>query len=280
MQLENRVALITGGGRGIGRAIARTFAREGARLALAARTVSELEETAQQVESLGAVPWIVRADVADESQVEEMVRKTVDHFSTIDILINNAGVGGPVGPLQDNDVSYWIRTIQVNLIGLFLCCGAVLPVMLSHNRGKIVNMSGVGGRNSSAYGASKTALVYVSEVLSKELEGTNIQVNAMSPGSIHTRMWEETRDAAMAVGDAEIFELGQRVTSGRGASVERAADLALFLATDASDGLTGRLIEAVNDDFYSLSPRIPEIMASEAYTMRRVELPARRVVPH
>ena len=271
MQLQNRVALITGAGRGIGRAIAKAYAKEGARLALAARTMADLEETARQAEELGAETCVIATDVTDQEQVDAMVRQTLDRYSTIDILVNNAGIGGPVGGLQDNDISYWIRTIQINIIGVFLCCRAVLPVMLTQNRGKIINMAGVGGRNLSAYGASKAALVDLTEVLSHELKGTNIQVNAISPGSIHTRMWEETRDAAKAIGDTELHEAGMRVTSGGGASVDRAAELAVFLAGDASGSLSGRLIRAVTDDFSSLPPRIPEVMASDAYMMRRVE---------
>ena len=271
MRLRDRVALITGGGRGIGRAIALAYAKEGARLALAARTLSELQETAKQAEKLGAETCVIRTDVTEQHHVDEMVKSTLARYSTIDILVNNAGITGPVGQLQDNDVSHWIRTIQLNVIGVFLCCRAVLPVMLSRNSGKIINMSGVGGRNMSAYSASKAALVFITDVLATELEGKHIQVNAMSPGSIHTRMWEETRDAAKAVGDTELFELGQRVTSGGGASIERAAELAVFLASDASGGLSGRLIQAVTDDFSSLPPRIPEIMASDTYTLRRVE---------
>ena len=176
-----------------------------------------------------------------------------------------------MGPLQDNDISYWTRTIQVNIIGVFLCCRAVLPVMLSHNRGKIINMSGGRGRNVSAYSASKVAVVDLTETLASELQGKNVQVNAISPGSIHTRMWEETLDAALAVGDTELVELGQRVVSGGGASMERVAELAVFLASDSSGDLSGRLIQAVTDDLSSLPPQIPDIMASDAYTLRRVE---------
>jgi 3-oxoacyl-[acyl-carrier protein] reductase len=148
--LHHRVALITGAGRGIGRAIALAYAHEGATLALAARTLGELEHTAQAAQTLGATTCIVRADVSDPTQVDDMVRQTVERFATIDILVNNAGVAGPVGPLQDNDVAAWVRTIQVNLIGTYLCCRAVLPIMRQQNRGKIINLSGAGGHHGVA----------------------------------------------------------------------------------------------------------------------------------
>ena len=272
MQFDGKVALITGAGRGIGRAIAVAYAKEGAKLALAARTLSELEETARQAEALGAATCVIPCDVTDPQQVEAMVASTLDCYPTIDILVNNAGIVGPVGPLQDNDISHWVRTIQLNVIGVFLCCRAVLPTMLARNSGKIVNMSGVGGRSLSAYGASKAALVDITETLYQELRGTHIQVNAMSPGSIHTAMWEETQAAAAAIGDEELLEWGQRVTSGRGASMQRAAELAVFLASDQAGNMSGRLVQAVTDDFESLTPRVPDIMESDAYLRRRVEL--------
>jgi NAD(P)-dependent dehydrogenase (short-subunit alcohol dehydrogenase family) len=204
-----------------------------------------------------------------------MVRHTVERFGTIDILVNNAGIAGPVGPLQESDVDAWIRTIQVNLLGTYLCCRAVLPIMLQHGRGKIINLSGAGATNAwrhlSAYGASKVAVVRLTETLALELAGTQIQVNALGPGSIHTQMWEELRDSAQAVGDAQLYALGQRVTSGGGASLERATALAVFLASDASGALSGRLISAVTDDFSTLSAQAERIMASDGLTLRRVE---------
>ena len=271
-ELEGKTALITGAGRGIGQAIALAYAREGARLSLGARSVSELEETADECRKLDAEVLITPTDVTDVSQVEGLIAATVERYSTIDILINNAGIGGPIGVLQDNDLDAWINTVQVNLIGVYLSCRAVVPVMKRQNAGRIVNLSGAGAANAwanmSAYCSSKAAVVRLTEVLALELADTKITVNALGPGSVHTRMWDEmTEDAAKAGADL-IHEVGLRVTSGGGASIDRCADLAVWLAGSGADGLSGRIISAFNDDFESLTPKIPEIMASNLYTMR------------
>ena len=275
MQLKDKVALITGAGRGIGRAIAIAYAREGAQLALAARSLDELEETAQAAESLGAATCVIGVDVTDRAAVDEMARRSLARFGRLDILVNNAGIVGPVGALEDNDVESWIRTIQVNLVGTYLCCRAVIPALAAAGGGKIINLSGSGSTSApyhlSAYGSSKAAIIRLTEILSLELADKNIQVNALGPGSIHTRMWEEITDRAQAAGDTELYEFGQQVTGGGGASIERAAELAVWLAGQASGDLSGRLVHAVTDDFPNLPPRIPDIMVSDTYTLRRVE---------
>src|SRR4029434_9602620 len=143
-QLHNRLSLITGAGRGIVRSIALAYAKEGAKLVLAARTRRDLEQTAQAAQALGAFTCIVPVDVSDPTQVEDMVRHAIEQFATIDILVNNAGIAGPVGLLQENDMTAWIQTIQVNLIGTYLCCRAVLPIMHKQNRAKIIKTSGRG----------------------------------------------------------------------------------------------------------------------------------------
>ena len=271
-RLDGRVALITGGGRGIGRAIALAYAAEGARLALSARTASELDETARTVaERFGGEVITAVADVSSREQVDAAVAQTLDQYGVIDVLVNNAGNIGPMGRVWDNDPDDWASTIAVHLMGVFYGCRAVLPSMLARGQGRIVNMSGVGGPNMSAYDAAKTGIVNLTENLALELADTSITVNAISPGSIHTRMWEETRDLALAIGDIATYERGVQVTSGQGASIERAAELAVFLGSDDCGKLSGRLIRAFADKFEEFPGHVEDVMASEAYLLRRVD---------
>ena len=275
MRLDDKVALITGAGRGIGRAIALAYANEGARLALAARTLDQLEDTAAAAQARGAATLVVEADVTRQASVESMVAQVLARFGRIDILVNNAGIVGPIGALEDNEVAAWLQTIQVNLVGTYLCCRSVIPAMTGAGSGRIINLSGSGSVSApyhmSAYGSSKAAIIRLTEILSLELADKNIQVNALGPGSIHTGMWDEITDGAQAVGDTELYEFGLQVTGGGGASIERAAELAVWLASDAASGLSGRLIHAVMDDFPSLTPHIPAIMGSDRFTLRRDE---------
>ena len=276
MKLANQVAIITGAGRGIGQAIAQAYAREGAHLVLAARSQPELEQTAAAIAKTGAQAIAVPTDVTDPAQAERLASAALTRFGRIDLLVNNAGISGPVGPLQDNDIAQWAETISVNLTGTFLVCRAVIPIMLQQGGGKIINLSGAGAANAwsnlSAYCASKAAVVRLTEVLAQELAPNNIAVNALGPGSVHTAMWDQmTQDAARAGADF-IHRLGLQVTSGGGAPIGECAELAVWLASKESDNLTGRLISATADDFRNLTSRIPEIMATDAATLRRIPL--------
>ena len=276
MKLDSQVAIVTGAGRGIGRAIALAYAREGAKLVLAARSESELQEAVAVVSELGAEAIAVPTDVTSQEDSERLARRATDRFGRIDVLVNNAGISGPIGPLQDNDTADWVNTITVNLTGTFLVCRAVIPVMLEQSGGKIINLSGAGATNAwsnmSAYCSSKAAVVRLTEVLAQELDGKGITVNALGPGSVHTSMWDRMTEQAAGAGADFIHQLGLRVTSGGGASIDECAELAVWLASDESGALTGRLISAATDDFRRLPPRISEIMAGDAYTLRRMGL--------
>ena len=276
MKLDGRVAVITGAGRGIGRAIALAYAREGAKLALAARSESELQGAVSAVSELGAQAIAVPTDVTSQDDTERLARRVTERFGRIDLLVNNAGISGPIGPLPGNDVADWVNTVTVNLTGTFLVCRAVIPVMLGQSSGKIINLSGAGATNAwsnmSAYCSSKAAVVRLTEVLAQELDGKGITVNALGPGSVHTSMWDRMTEQAAHAGADFIHELGLRVTSGGGASIDECAELAVWLASDESGALTGRLISAATDDFRGLPPRIAEIMSGDAYTLRRVGL--------
>ena len=276
MKLDGQVAVITGSGRGIGRAIALAYAREGAKLALAARNESELQEAVSAVSELGAEAIAVRTDVTSQQDTERLAHRVVERFGRIDVLVNNAGISGPIGPLQGNDIADWVNTVNVNLTGTFLVCRAVIPVMLGQSGGKIINLSGAGATNAwsnmSAYCSSKAAVVRLTEVLAQELDGKGITVNALGPGSVHTGMWDKMTAEAAQAGADFIHQLGLRVTSGGGASIDECAELAVWLASDESAALTGRLISAATDDFRALPPRMAEIMAGDAFTLRRVGL--------
>lgn len=275
MKLRDRTAIITGAGRGIGRAIALAFAREGASLIVVSRTAAEVHEAAAAAQAQGRRAVAVVADVASPIGGERIAAAALYEFGTIDILVNNAGVQGPIGPLVDLDREEWLRTAAINLGGTFLCTRAVLPTMIRQRRGKIINLSGGGATTGrpffTAYAASKAAVVRLTECLAQEVESYNIHVNALAPGAINTRMTDAILAAGPAAGEKALAE-AREVKEGRGASLETVTALAVFLASDASDGLRGRLISAVWDDWPAMTaPRIEEIVRSDLYTLRRVD---------
>src|SRR5581483_8161438 len=248
--LAGRAALVTGAGRGIGRAIAAALAAAGADVMLLARTPEELAAAAADVAAHGRRALVRRVDVTDADAVAAAVRDAEAAFGHVDVLVNNAGVQGPIGPLVDAPVGEWIRAVDINLIGTFLVTRAVLPGMMARRRGKIVNLSGGGASAGrpffSAYAASKAAVVRLTETLAAEVREHGIDVNAVAPGGVNTRMTEQIVAAgARAGGDLRQAE---RQLAGGGVPAERAAALVVLLASAASDGLTGRLISAVHDD--------------------------------
>jgi len=275
MLLKNKVAIITGAGRGIGQAIALAFANEGAALVLAARTPGELESTQIKIRSKNGDCVAIPTDVTKATDVDRMIGATLSRFGRIDVLVNNAGIQSPIGPLVDNDEDEWIRTLQVNLTGPLRCMRRILPAMIERRSGKAINLSGGGATsprpNFSAYGVSKAALVKLTETVAEEVRLFNVQVNAIAPGAVNTRMLDEVLDAGAAAGEEQKTARERKATGGFPA--ELAANLAVFLASEESGDLTGKLISAPHDDWGKWTPEeISRLNDSQWLTLRRLDI--------
>jgi 3-oxoacyl-[acyl-carrier protein] reductase len=273
MRVEDKVTLIVGGGRGIGRAIAHAFVSEGAKVAVLARTQTQVEEVAQSIQAAGGVALALVGDVASPADIDSAISTIEQRLGCVQVLVNSAARLRPIGPFADVDIDDWWDTFQVNLRGPAIVCRRVIPAMIKAGSGKIINMSGGGATspraNFTAYGVSKAALVRFTETLAEELKPHNIQVNAIAPGAVRTQMTEEIVIAGQLAGSRELQQ-AQGILREGGNSAENAAELAVFLASAESDGITGRLISAVWDDWRHLGEHSEEIAASDLYTLRRV----------
>ena len=274
MRLASKIAIVTGAGRGIGRAIAEAMAEEGGRIVLVSRTQTEIEDVERSIRASGGQAHAVVCDVSDRAQVQRMITGTIESLGTIDILVNNAGRLTPVGAFSTVDLDEWLATLNLNLGSVLYCTQAVLPTMLNQRSGKIINLSGGGATSPfpsfTAYGASKTAVIRFTETLAQELKSSNIQVNAIAPGAVYTKLTESILAAGDLAGD-KASEDAQRTRETGGADPRDAAELAVFLASSDSDGLTGRLLSAIWDDWRTLTPeRIGSIAATDLFTLRRV----------
>ena len=252
-------------------AIALALAREGAHVAILARTGSELDETAALLADQGQEALKLQADVGRREEVDAAIERVIAAWGGVDVLVNNAGIQGPIGRVEEVDPDAWMQVIQVNLGGCFYCIRKVLPGMIAQHYGKIINLSGGGAVGPrpffSAYSASKAAIVRFSENLAGEVAEHGIDVNAIAPGAVNTRMLDQ-RLAASAAMSAEEREQDQRLLREGDATGERAAALAVYLASARSDGLTGRLLAAIWDPWDTLD--IEAIMATETFAVRRV----------
>lgn len=193
MKLKDQVAIVTGAGRGIGRAVALAFGREGAAVALAARTASELEGVADQIRRASGRALAVPTDVTREESVAALVEKVLAQFKRVDVLVTAAGVA-TFAPLLDTKPEEWDRMMAVNVRGVFLACRAVLPPMMRQRRGTIINIASVAAKRAipggAAYTASKHAVLGLTQVLAEEMRPHGLRVGALSPGAVDTALWD------------------------------------------------------------------------------------------
>ena len=225
MKLKDKVALITGGARGIGKAVALAYAREGARLAICARTASQVNETVQEIHKLKADARGWSCNVSIEDSVKDFVGDVVKEFGRIDVLVNNAGVMTRPVPLTQLEVKKWDYTIAVNLRGPFLVTKAVLPVMIEQKSGSIINVSSMVGRgayaNFIAYATSKWGLEGFTQTLAAETRSSNIRVNSVEPGYVATKL-----------------------TGYNGSQPESVTDVFVYLASDQANGISGKMLSS------------------------------------
>jgi NAD(P)-dependent dehydrogenase (short-subunit alcohol dehydrogenase family) len=251
MQLEGKFAIVTGGGKGIGKAIALAFAQEGADVAIAARTEADLTAVVSEIEKTGRKGLAIVTDLADQKQVETMVDKTMAAFGKIDILVNNSGIEGPIVSVADMDLDAWNNTLAVNLTGAMLSAKHVLTrSMIPEKSGVIINVSSIAGRKGSAtrspYNATKFGMIGLNQSLAFELGPLGIRVNCIAPGMVEGDRIDRVINAmSQGMGlsyNETVAMINSRVALGRMVTPEEVASLALFLASDNSSGITGQTI--------------------------------------
>jgi 3-oxoacyl-[acyl-carrier protein] reductase len=216
----------------------------------------------------------VAADVSDPAACRHVVAEAARLMPGFDVLVNNAGVYGPIGPIESVDWDEWVRAIQINLFGTVLMTREVIPGFRAQRYGKIINLSGGGATaplpRFSAYAASKAAVVRLTETFAEELRDAAVDVNAIAPGALNTRLLDEVLAAGPERAGPQFHARAVKQQLEGGTALERGAELAVFLASPASDGITGRLLSAVWDDWASLPERRQELAASDVYTLRRI----------
>jgi 3-oxoacyl-[acyl-carrier protein] reductase len=275
--LAGRKVLVTGASQGFGLAVAERCLAEGADVAVCARSRETIEKAAAALRAkAGPGRRVVAAavDVSDAAAVGAFVADATRELGGLDGLVNNAGIYGPKGAIEDVDWAEWRRAIEINLFGTILPCRAVLPAFRARGRGKIVNLSGGGATapmpRLSAYATSKAAVVRFTETLAEELRGAGIDVNAVAPGALNTRLLDEVLAAGPDKVGRAFYDRAVKQKADGGAPLEKGAALCAFLLSSESDGITGKLLSAVWDPWADLPGRRAELEKSDIYTLRRI----------
>jgi 3-oxoacyl-[acyl-carrier protein] reductase len=276
MKLKNLNALITGGSQGLGKTIAEHFLHEGANVVLCARSEKDLSATRDELAKKFPSQKISAktCDVSNEAQVNDLVAFAQRELGHLDALVLNAGIYGPMGPTESVSLDEWRRALDINLFGVLLPSRAVIPHFKKTGRGKIVILSGGGATNPlpniSAYAASKAAVVRLMETLAEELKSFHVDVNAIAPGALATRLVDEVLAAGPEKVGAAFFEKNKGWKEKGAVPLELGANLAVYLASAESNGITGKLISAQWDPWKDLQKYREDLAKSDIYCLRRI----------
>jgi NAD(P)-dependent dehydrogenase (short-subunit alcohol dehydrogenase family) len=265
------------GGTGLGLAIARAFVDAGASVCVCAREAGPLESARTELAGRGGLGQRVlalSADVSNPDDVRRVVAEACHAFGRLHVLVSNAGIYGPMGPIESVAWDDWVRAIEINLFGSVLMCRAVLPHFKRHRYGKIIQLSGGGATKPlpgiSAYAASKAAVVRFTETLALEARPFGIDVNAVAPGALNTRLLDQVLDAGPALVGDDYYQRASKQKEAGGTPVETGAELSVYLASAASDGVSGKLISAVWDPWPTLHEHARDLTDTDVYTLRRI----------
>lgn len=276
MKLAGRNAIITGASQGLGKVIAEHFIREGANVVLCARSESDLNATRDELAKISPERKVLArvCDVSNETSVNELVAFAQRELGAIQVLVCNAGIYGPMGSIESVDLGEWKRAMDINLYGVLLPCRALIPSFKKAGYGKIVVLSGGGATNPlpniSAYAASKAAAVRLAETFAEELREFHVDVNAVAPGALKTRLVDQVLAAGPDKVGAAFFAKNKKWSEDGATPLELGASLSVYLASKESDGITGKLISAQWDPWRTLHERREEVAKSDIYCLRRI----------
>ena len=276
MSLAGRTAIITGASQGLGAAIAEHFLAEGANVALCSRNAADLSKQHNQLASAHGADrvWSRPADVSITNDVDALFEEAQSRFGRLDVLVNNAGVYGPMGSIDTVDWDEWVQAIAINLTGTVYCARKAVTIFKPQRYGKIVILSGGGATSPlpgiSAYAASKAAVVRFTETLALEMREWNIDVNAVAPGALMTRLTDQLLAAGPERVGAAFHARMVKLKQDGGTPLALGAAMCGYLASAESDGLTGRLLAAQWDPWPFSEEHRKEIAESDIYTLRRI----------
>jgi 3-oxoacyl-[acyl-carrier protein] reductase len=273
--LEGKNILVIGASRGLGATIVKTVWNYGANVMMVSRNEKKMRDVTSSLnKNENQTSYIFPKDLSSPGAIESIINFSQEKFGRLDALVNNAAIQGPIGPLWENDWILWENTVNVNLITPIKLSRLCAKWMIPHRRGKIICLSGGGATGSrpnfSSYAVAKTGLVRFCEIFADELKLYNIQVNSIAPGAMATSLLDNVVTAGPILAGKREYEAAIKVQRNGGASLEKASHLVAFLASELSDGITGKLISAVWDPWKEFPEHLDELKKTDIYTLRRI----------